>query len=233
MKRTGLLVAAGGVVVLVCLAAIWLSTHPTYVPTIDAEWQRLMLANPLPPVLDVARVLDVLGQGVIGFVVLPLVVAALLWRRGRGAVGLVILSSLVSLAAAQLLKHVAERARPAPMLVPSDLGSFPSGHVANIATLAVVVLLVVPLRRVALLGALAVVVMALSRTFLNVHWLTDTLAGALLGAAVPVLLAAAVRFGEGAGKRPPERVRQPAPDHPSRVRRDRAAECPQRDAAGS
>jgi undecaprenyl-diphosphatase len=207
MKRPALFAAACCVVVLTCLAALWLSAHRSYVPTIDAEWQRLMLASAATPVLDAARVLDVLGQGVIGFVVLPLIVAVLLWRRGRGAVALVIAASLLSLGFAQLLRHVAERDRPSPMFVPSDLGSFPSGHVMNVATLAVVVLLVVPRWRVAVIGFVAVVVMALSRTYLNVHWLSDTLAGALLGAAIPILLATAFRFGEQAEERAPERPR--------------------------
>ncbi|MFG6402643.1 MULTISPECIES: phosphatase PAP2 family protein [unclassified Microbacterium] len=192
---------------LVCLAAVWFATHPSSVPPIDAAWQRLMLAGDLPVALDAARVLDLLGHGVIGFVVLPLVVAGCLWRRGPRAMGLVIASSLLSLGAAQLLKHLVERQRPAPTLVPSDLGSFPSGHVMNVATLAVVVLLTVPRWRVAVIGRSAVVVMAVSRTYLNVHWLTDTLAGAALGAAVPILLAAAVRFGAGAGEPSSARLR--------------------------
>jgi undecaprenyl-diphosphatase len=78
------------------------------------------------------------------------------------------------------------------MLVTSDVGSFPSGHVANAATMAVALALILALQRDRwwfwMLGAGYVVAMALSRTYLGVHWLTDTIGGALLGAGVAVVL---------------------------------------------
>jgi undecaprenyl-diphosphatase len=73
--------------------------------------------------------------------------------------------------------------------VASDFGSFPSGHTANAATIAVVVWVLFPRVWTAVAGVLWVVAMALSRTVLSVHWATDTLGGALAGAAAVFLLA--------------------------------------------
>ena len=44
----------------------------------------------------------------------------------------------------QLLKNLFGRARPEDILVVSDFGSFPSGHVANAATIAVAIGMIVP-----------------------------------------------------------------------------------------
>ena len=96
------------------------------------------------------------------------------------------------------------------MLVVSDEGSFPSGHVANAATIAIALGLILALDRgrrwVWMLGALYIVAMALSRTYLGVHWLTDTIGGALLGAGVAVIVW--VPFARALAREPrPRRVR--------------------------
>ncbi len=102
-------------------------------------------------------------------------------------------------AGVQLLKQLFGRARPDDMLVVSDYGSFPSGHTANAATIALVLWVLFPRVWVAIVGAAWVLAMALSRTFLSVHWATDTLGGALVGAGVVLVLAAlAAPVGAGA-----------------------------------
>ena len=73
-------------------------------------------------------------------------------------------------------------------MVTSDFGSFPSGHVANAATIAVTIGVIVPIVWVWIAGAAYTVLMALSRTYLGVHWFTDTVGGLLVGAGVALLL---------------------------------------------
>ena len=70
--------------------------------------------------------------------------------------GLRCTSSLASAASAvvvQLLKQLFGRARPEDILVHSDFGSFPSGHVANAATIAVALGVIFPIVWVWIAGA--------------------------------------------------------------------------------
>lgn len=165
---------------------------------VDAEWMEEVLEMRGPFWEAVSRVFDFLGGGWFAIWVVPLgaAVVLLLLRRPWSA-GLVIVVSAGSAGIVQLLKALYGRARPEDILLSLDNGSYPSGHVANAATLAVLLAVLTARWWVAVAGAVYVVLMALSRTYLGAHWITDTIGGALLGAAIAlagwVLLAPRLR----------------------------------------
>lgn len=164
---------------------------PDLPSTLDLWWHGLMQQVRLDVLVGVAQVLNRVGGGWIAIYVVPLAVAAvlLLARRWRAAI-FAVAAFAGSALLVQVLKQIFGRARPDDMLVVSDFGSFPSGHTANAATIAVVVCVLFPRVWTVVLGVLWVLAMALSRTVLSVHWLTDTIGGALVGAAAVLLLAA-------------------------------------------
>ncbi len=160
-------------------------------PGFDSWWNDTIGQHRADWMLTVALVLNDVGGGWVAILVVPLlmIVALLIARRWQAAVFAAV-AFLASAGAVQLLKHLFGRARPEDMIVVSDFGSFPSGHAANAATIAMVLWLVFPRVWTAILGILWVIAMALSRTLLSVHWATDTLGGALVGAGVVLVLAA-------------------------------------------
>ncbi|MDF2562254.1 MAG: phosphatase family protein [Microbacterium sp.] len=160
-------------------------------PGFDTWWNDTISASRSDWMLSLALLLDHIGGGWVAILLVPMlvIIALLIARRWQAAVFAAV-AFLVSAGAVQLLKHLFGRARPEDMIVASDFGSFPSGHAANAATIAMVLWLVFPRVWTAILGIAWVVAMAVSRTLLSVHWATDTLGGALVGAGVVLVLGA-------------------------------------------
>ncbi|GAA5202390.1 phosphatase PAP2 family protein [Microbacterium jejuense] len=167
-----------------------LSRGPEPLP-IDDWWNALVAQWWHPALAGFSRVMNWIGGGWVGVLAVPI----------GGAIGLVVLrrpwaaayflaAEAASAAFVQVLKHAFGRVRPEDILVVSDYGSYPSGHVANAATIAVAAFVILPRVWVAVVGAAWVLLMAFSRTYLHAHWLSDTVGGALIGAAAALLVAA-------------------------------------------
>jgi undecaprenyl-diphosphatase len=156
---------------------------------VDTEWMDEIIEHRSPVWEIPSLLMNALGGGVFGVLIVPLAITLVVVLMKRPwAAGYYLAATVVSAGGVQLLKQVFGRARPEDMLVISDYGSFPSGHVANAATMAVCLAIIFPRLWVALAGAAYTIVMLLSRTYLGAHWLTDTIGGVLLGAGVAVVL---------------------------------------------
>lgn len=112
--------------------------------------------------------------------------ALLLWGRPWGALYF-LGAALVSTALVEVLKNAIGRPRPADALIEVGFGSYPSGHSARAAMLAVTLGILVPRLWVWMLGSAYTLAMMFSRTQLGAHWLSDTIGGAVVGAAVALL----------------------------------------------
>ena len=187
-----LIVTGVVLIALSCALGAWIEARGEQPFGVDVWWNALATAWWHPTLLGFSRILNWAGGGWFGVLAVPI----------AGAVGLVVLrrpwaaayflaAEAVSAAGVQVLKHVFGRVRPEDILVVTDFGSFPSGHVANAATIAVAAVVIFPRAWVAVMGIVWVVLQAFSRTYLHAHWLSDTAGGALLGAGAAILVAAA------------------------------------------
>jgi membrane-associated phospholipid phosphatase len=185
----------------------------THVQSLDDAWLRLMVSGRSAPVTAVAKFLNLLG---LVYVTLPvrIAVAGYLalrrrWWHMASFVTAVVLSEILI----GTLKSAYDRTRPPGSLVATTGASFPSGHsiAASVTVLAAVIALVPSGRRRVAWGAAAVafsILMGVSRSYLAAHWLSDAIAGILLGWSCALLTAVAVnelqrRWGAPAPSRPP------------------------------
>jgi len=174
---------------LVVLIALLIPAGPL---ALDSRWSELMQEIETPFLKHVALVFNALGHG--------------LWRAlTLGAIGLVLLlarrwialiaftvSECLTPLLGDLLKGLVGRQRPPDHILEAHGSSFPSGHAgyASATTFALVLLFSTPGGRRPLwflLAGLTTAAMAWSRTYLQVHWLSDVLTGATLGLAVTLL----------------------------------------------
>ena len=138
--------------------------------------------------LRTAQGVTLLGEPVL-ITVAAAVLALLLWRRGSGRLAAyVVVARIGAIVLSQGLKLAVDRARPVfDEPVATALGaSFPSGHALGSAafwsTTAVLAMPHVRRPRLLLAGAVVVAVLvAASRVLLGVHYLSDVVAGLLLG----------------------------------------------------
>ena len=158
---------------------------------LDAAIQRASPDVRTGPFTAVATFLSFLGGG---WVTTPLRIAFSLWllvRRRFMACGVFVLAWAGSEALMTWLKVLYHRGRPPDPLVVTHGFSFPSGHATAGAALAIAVVMVFfppgPHRRKWELAAgCFAFVMAMSRVYLSAHWISDVVAGVLLGASIAI-----------------------------------------------
>jgi len=194
------------------LGALIFNRYETF--DLDTWWNALFVNNAPQFLVTFSLVMNFLGAGWFGVFVVPIAGALtlLILKRPWSAV-FFITAEIASAGVVQILKHLFGRARPEEIIVISDFGSFPSGHVANAATLAAAAFILFPRLIVAIIGLVYVFLMALSRTVLHAHWLSDTIAGAMIGVGVVLIVAgffAPLLWRERPGARP-ETTREVTP----------------------
>jgi len=202
--------AGGALVALATLASVLVPAGPL---AVDRSWSEAMADIRTRPLTDLARVLDWLGRFPGSLVAIAAVAAVLLAARRRLALLAFVLAECLAPLVTAALKSLGGRPRPPAGLVHAGGFSFPSGHAAyaGVTCAAAVLLFSAPVwrRRSWALATVGIVGMAWSRTYLQVHWLSDVVAGAAVGIGVALLVLGVT--GESAGGKPP-RLRPLRPD---------------------
>lgn len=183
-----------GAIAAVVFVAIGVPGLHDLVQPLDDWFRELAIQLEWQPAVELADALRVIGSA---WVMAPISVAVgvlLLIRRRWHA--LVFWAASVGLvyALVWIAKVLYDRPRPPDSLVATTGASFPSGHSATAAVVAIgLVLLFAPIARNRwhwyVAAASWATLMAASRVYLRAHWFTDVVAGVTLGAAVALIVA--------------------------------------------
>ena len=201
---------------LVVLIGLFIPAQPL---AIDQRWSEAMSDIPSAALHHLALIFNYLGRGLgrtLSIAAIGLVLV--LSRRWRALLAYAATEALTPLAV-NLLKHILDRPRPPNAMLHANGSSFPSGHAAyaGATTVALVLLFTRPgSHRLTWwsLAALTTASMAWSRTYLQLHWLSDVVTGALLGIGVTLVsFALAQLIPPGTPRTPPNRTARndPAP----------------------
>lgn len=162
--------------------------------SVDQRVLTWVLAHRSDAATTFFRTVTALGALEVVVVVLLVATVALLWRRRIDLAVVLVASSACTWLVVNVAKLLVRRPRPPEVvrLVHAGGWSFPSGHAGQAAAtylaLGVVAALLLPRRWQQALavtcGAALGVLVGASRIYLGVHWLTDVLAGWVVGGAV-------------------------------------------------
>jgi membrane-associated phospholipid phosphatase len=211
-RRAGVVVAA-----LASLAACWaVAVHLRRAASLpgsrfDAAWEMRIDGHHTPIRDLLAQTVALIGGPPVGIMITAVVALAIALARDGAAGAVFVAAAAVNELNVLALKWEARRPAPGGDLW-HGFGSFPSGHTANAAVIAVSVALLSGRVLVWGIGAATVVAMGVDRTYVDAHWLTDTVAGAVAGTAVALLAWYLARPPMRVPRRPSSRfARTPVP----------------------
>ena len=200
-RRVHALVVASALLLVALTLGIIIAVDPSAsaVQGMDDWWLKQMVAIRTPWLTRVAKGMSMLGSPLVTLPLRIVVSVVLLWHRRWLQLGAFLGAIVTSELCIGPLKALVDRPRPPDPLITTSGASFPSGHAIAGAVTAfglVVVLWPASSRRLTAIGFAAAFagLMAISRTYLAAHWLTDTIAGACIGTGLALMWPAALEI---------------------------------------
>jgi membrane-associated phospholipid phosphatase len=190
-RRALRLVACTAILTIVVFLLVGRDPNRGFVQDVDDWWLDVMVSARVDPLVWVAKAFAFAGSVWLNWPIRVVVMVLLAVRRRWLQLSAFVLALATSEPLIGLLKEFYERPRPVGGLYATHSFSFPSGHAIAGAVTAVGIVIVLlppgPRRwRWEVQAAIFASLMALSRTYLGVHWLSDVVAGTLLGVTLAV-----------------------------------------------
>ena len=184
----------------------------------DDGWYRLMIDLRWPPFVHFSKLVSTLFGTAIDWPIRALVTLLIVVRRRWLALTSWALTVLVSELCIGTIKSFIDRPQPPGSLIATSGASYPSGHAiaSAVTAIGIVMALTTGRRRLRwmITAAIIAAAVALSRTYLLAHWLSDVIGGSLIGAGLALTIPEALEVARDRTSRPaiPERP----PDSPNR-----------------
>ncbi len=173
----------------VAILAMAIGPAREFIERIDKSWFDVMVDAEVGGLITLAEILAFAGGA---YVTVPARLGIAIWLGRRAAwdrLGVWVGTIFLSESTLTILKALYDRARPPVGLnqVVLSSSSFPSGHTVEAMAVAIALVYVFakagkPARHWFYVAAAYAVAMALSRTYLRVHWLSDVTFGTVIGA---------------------------------------------------
>lgn len=200
-RRVHALMVGLALLLVAMVLAIVVAVDPasSAVQGIDDRWLRWMVSSRSAWLIRVAKDVSAIGAVKVTLPIRVLVSAVLAWNRRWLQLGAFLGAVVTSELCIGPVKALVDRPRPPNPLIGTSGQSFPSGHaIAGAVTAFGLVVVFVPAspRRLMAIGMAAAFagIMAISRTVLAAHWLTDTIAGACVGTGLALVWPAALEI---------------------------------------
>jgi undecaprenyl-diphosphatase len=184
------------------------------VQRVDDEFRELMVSLRWQPLVTVSDTLALVFSTVVLWPVRVAVTVVIAVRRHWLALSAWVCTVILSELAIGPVKILIDRPRPPGSLIDTSGASYPSGHAiaSAVTAIGVVMALTTGRRRLHwMVGAVCIAAaVALSRTYLSAHWLSDVVGGSLLGAGLALAVPEAFEVVRDRRRR----VTAPAPAAP-------------------
>jgi undecaprenyl-diphosphatase len=180
---TGLVLLGLAAVLTIIVAA---SPSAPWFQGLDDRWLVRMTDVRTPWLTRLAKLMSQIGGARVTWPIRIVAGVVLGWQRRWLQLGAFVGAAITSELCIGPLKALVDRPRPPAPLIGTSAASFPSGHAIAGAVTAfgvVIVFMHATSRRLVFIGAAAAFagLMAISRTYLAVHWLSDVIAGVCIG----------------------------------------------------
>lgn len=138
------------------------------------------------------KIIAAIAEPIILLILALLISIALYFNKQKSKAILFSTASLAAAATIELLKEIIKAPRPVSMLIQETGYSFPSGHTTfAVVFFGLLVYIFAKTRKQKvvslILAVIAITAIALSRLYLQVHYLRDVLGGLIIGAIILVL----------------------------------------------
>ncbi len=161
--------------------------------TIDTATIAFMQSIQNPLLTELSKFIAVAFDPIV-LIVMTLLISTYLYLKKEKKQAIFFTSIiLITAILIKLLKAVFHRARPISVLIQETGFSLPSGHVTMAVVFFGLVVYLFAKKRTTLIVTPIVIVIALSRLYLQVHWLTDIIVAFILGG---IILVSAILYNK-------------------------------------